>query len=145
LEVDFMKGLFTVAVAALGSTLALSACGVGDLTGGRQVGVTLDEYHLVLSQPAASAGTLTFKVHNTGHEKHEFVILRTQLDPGSLPEQAGKVNEDTPGVEHVDELDGVNAGQDRDLTVDLMPGSYIFVCNIPGHAHQGMVARFSVS
>ena len=139
-----MKGLFTVAVAALGSTLALSACGLGDLTGGRQVGVTLDEYHLLLSQSSASAGKLTFKVHNGGHEKHEFVILRTQLDPGSLPEQAGKVNEDSPGVEHVDELDGVDAGKDRDLTVDLKPGTYIFVCNIVGHAHQGMVARFSV-
>jgi uncharacterized cupredoxin-like copper-binding protein len=145
LEVDFMKGLFTVAVAALGSTLALSACGLGDLTGARQVGVTLDEYHLVLSQPSASAGKLTFKVHNGGREKHEFVILRTQLDPGSLPEQGGKVNEEIPGVEHVDELDGVDTGKDRDLTVDLKPGTYIFVCNIVGHAHQGMVARFTVS
>jgi uncharacterized cupredoxin-like copper-binding protein len=140
-----MKCLFTVIVAVLVSTLALSACGLGDLTGGRQVAVTLDEYHLALSQSSASAGKLTFKVHNGGREKHEFVILRTQLDPGSLPEQAGKVNEDSPGVEHVDELDGVDAGKDRDLTIDLKPGTYIFVCNIPGHAHQGMVARFTIS
>ena len=26
----------------------------------------------------------------------------------------------------------------------LKPGTYVFVCNIPGHAHQGMVARFMV-
>jgi uncharacterized cupredoxin-like copper-binding protein len=140
-----MKGRFTVAVAAIGGALALSACGLGDLTGGQQVGVTLDEYHVVLSQSTASQGKLTFKVHNSGREKHEFVILRTDVNPGSLPLQAGKVQEDAPGVEHVNELDGVEAGQDRNLTVDLKPGTYIFVCNIPGHAHQGMVARFTTT
>jgi uncharacterized cupredoxin-like copper-binding protein len=38
----------------------------------------------------------------------------------------------------------VDAAQDKNLTVDLKPGTYVFVCNIPGHAHQGMVARFTV-
>ena len=139
-----MKGFFSVIVVAVCSVLAVSACGLGDLTGGQQVAVTLDEYHVVLSQSAASAGKLTFKVHNSGREKHEFVILRTNLDSGSLPLDGGKIKEDSSGVEHVDELDGVAVGQDRNLTVDLKPGTYIFVCNIPGHAHQGMVARFTV-
>ena len=140
-----MKGFFGVVVAAACSLLAVSACGLGDLRGGQQVAVTLDEYHLALSQPSASAGKLTFKVHNTGREKHEFVILRTDLDSDALPLVGGKVKEDADGVEHVDELDGVAVGQERDLTVDLKPGTYIFVCNIPGHAHQGMVARFTIS
>jgi uncharacterized cupredoxin-like copper-binding protein len=140
-----MKGVFRVTVAAIGCALAVSACGMGDLNRGPQVAVTLDEYHVVLSQSTASAGKLTFKVHNSGHEKHEFVILRTNLDAASLPLEAGKVKEDASGVTHVDELDGVAAGNDRDLTVDLTPGTYIFVCNIPGHVHEGMVARFTTS
>lgn len=140
-----MKAVFRVTVATIGAALAVSACGLGDLTGGPKVAVTLDEYHVVLSQSTASAGKLTFKVHNSGREKHEFVILQTNLDAASLPLESGKVKEDTPGVAHVDELDGVAAGQERELTVDLKPGTYIFVCNIPGHVHEGMVARFTAS
>jgi uncharacterized cupredoxin-like copper-binding protein len=87
---------------------------------------------------------VTFKVHNSGHEKHEFVILKTSLDAAKLPEESSKVKEDAAGIEHVSEIDGLDAAQDKNLTVDLKPGTYVFVCNIPGHAHQGMVARFTV-
>jgi uncharacterized cupredoxin-like copper-binding protein len=140
-----MKRLLSLAIGAIALLLAVSACGVGDLTGGPQVGVTLDEYAVKLSQSSTAPGKVTFKVHNAGREKHEFVILRTDLNAGALPQEAGKVNEEAPGIEHVDELDGVDAGQDKTLTVALKPGTYLFVCNIPEHAHQGMVARFKIS
>jgi uncharacterized cupredoxin-like copper-binding protein len=140
-----MKVLSGLTVAAVVGLLALSGCGLGDLTGGQQVGVVLDEYHVTLSEASANSGKFTFKVHNGGQEKHEFVILKTDLNPDSLPQESGKIKEDTAGVEHVDELDGVDAGKDRNLTVDLKPGTYIFVCNIPGHAHQGMIAHFKIS
>jgi uncharacterized cupredoxin-like copper-binding protein len=139
-----MRPLWSPVLAALAAVTALSACGVGDIGGGPQVAVTLDEYHVNLSESSGSSGKVTFKVHNNGHEKHEFVILKTSLDAANLPEESSKVKEDAEGIEHVSEIDGVDAAQDKNLTVDLKPGTYVFVCNIPGHAHQGMVARFTV-
>ena len=139
-----MRPLWSLVLAAVAAVTALSACGVGDVGGGPQVAVTLDEYHVKLSESSGSSGKVTFKVHNGGHEKHEFVILKTSLDAANLPEESSKIKEDAAGVEHVSEIDGVDAAQDKNLTVDLKPGTYVFVCNIPGHAHQGMVARFTV-
>jgi uncharacterized cupredoxin-like copper-binding protein len=124
--------------------IALSGCGIGGLGSAPQVGVALDEYHVKLSESSGSSGKVTFNVHNGGHEKHEFVILKTDLDAANLPEEGSKVKEDSDGISHVAEIDGVDAAQDKSLTVDLKPGTYVFVCNIPGHAHQGMVARFTV-
>jgi uncharacterized cupredoxin-like copper-binding protein len=140
-----MKRLLSLGIGATALLLAMSGCGLGDLTGGPQVGVTLDEYAVKLSQSSSSPGKVTFKVHNAGREKHEFVILRTDLDQAALPQEAGKIKEESTGIEHVDELDGVDAGKEKTLTVDLKPGTYLFVCNIPEHAHQGMVARFKIS
>jgi uncharacterized cupredoxin-like copper-binding protein len=139
-----MRRLLSLAVAGIGTALMLSACGLGDVGGSRQVGVTLDEYHVKLSQEATSAGKLTFNVHNGGREKHEFVVIKTDLNLGALPQEGSKIKEDAAGVEHVGELDGVDAGKDRSLTMDLKPGTYVFICNIPDHAHEGMVARFTV-
>ena len=145
MEVVAMRRLLSLAVAGIGTALMLGACGMGDVGGGgRQVGVTLDEYHVKLSQEATSAGKLTFNVHNGGKEKHEFVVIKTDLDPGALPQEGSKIKEDATGVEHVGELDGVDAGKDRSLTMDLKAGTYVFICNIPDHAHEGMVARFTV-
>ena len=85
MEVVAMRRMLSVAVAGIGTALVLSACGLGDVGGGgREVGVTLDEYHVKLSEPSGSSGKVTFKVHNGGHEKHEFVILKTSLDAANL-------------------------------------------------------------
>jgi uncharacterized cupredoxin-like copper-binding protein len=139
-----MRPVWSLVLAAAGAVVALSGCGVGGVGGAPQVAVTLDEYHVKLSESSGSSGKVTFKVHNGGHEKHEFVVLKTDLDAANLPEEASKVKEDADGIAHVGEIDGVDAAQDKSLTIDLKPGTYVFVCNIPGHAHQGMVARFTV-
>jgi sulfocyanin SoxE-like protein len=138
-------GFFLLSVLA---TWALGACGLGNLTGGHHVDVNLDEYHVNLASGTAPAGQVTFDVHNRGRDKHEFVVLKSDLSVGSLPdasgEDAGKVQEEAPGIVHVDEIGGLGPGEDRSLTVDLKSGTYLLICNFPGHVHSGMAARLVV-
>jgi uncharacterized cupredoxin-like copper-binding protein len=108
--------------------------------------VTLDEFHVQLDSTTIRSSKVTFQISNTGKEKHEFVILRTDLAANALPIlDTGKVPEEGTGIAHVDEIDGVSPGQQRDLTVDLKPGTYLLVCNYPGHVHSGMAAFFVVT
>jgi uncharacterized cupredoxin-like copper-binding protein len=129
------------------SALLLAACGggAGQSTGGQTVGVTLDEFHLKLDSTSVAAGTVTFQVNNLGKEKHEFVILRTDLAPEALPIAGDQIEEEASGVEHIDEIGGLNAGGTQDLTVNLKAGTYIVVCNFPGHVHGGMIQTLKVT
>jgi len=49
------------------------------------VAVVLDEYHVKVTDAAVASHRVTYHVLNTGHEKHEMALLRTDLDPASLP------------------------------------------------------------
>jgi uncharacterized cupredoxin-like copper-binding protein len=143
-----MRRLLGVVLFAVGVLWSLSGCGLSNVTGGPHVSVGLDEYHVWLNGSTAPGGKVTFDVHNGGRDTHEFVILRSDLSVVSLPAaegaEAGKVQEDAPGIEHVSEISGIGPGKDRSLTVDLKPGTYLLVCNFPGHLHSGMAARFVV-
>jgi hypothetical protein len=143
-----MRRVVGVVLFAVGVLWSLSGCGLGNLTGGQHVSVGLDEYNVRLSGGTAPGGEVTFDVHNGGRDPHEFVILKSDLSVASLPAaegaDAGKVQEEAPGIVHVSEISGIGPGQDKSLTVDLKPGTYLLVCNFPGHLHSGMAAQFVV-
>ena len=63
------------------------------------VAVTLQEWSVLAAPASAPAGSVTFQVTNTGPEDvHEFVVLKTDLDPGALPVDAnGAVTEEAQG------------------------------------------------
>ena len=97
--------------------------------------------------------TVTFQVTNTGPEDvHEFVVLKTDLDPGALPTDAnGAVTEDGAGIEVVDEIEDIPVGQTQELTVTLEAGKYVLLCNIydetekEAHYKMGMRIAFDVT
>ena len=129
----------------------VAGCGVATsttLSNEKLVAVTLDEYHVRVDAASVPAGTVTFQVNNMGTEKHEFVILKSDLAAAALPADpavVNKVQEDTAGVQHVDEISELVPGGLQTLTVALTPGTYILVCNYPGHVHAGMVATLNVT
>jgi uncharacterized cupredoxin-like copper-binding protein len=143
-----MRSRNLVVLVAFSSLLV--GCGVASsntASSGKTLGVTLDEYHVKLDASTIPAGTVTFDVKNTGSEKHEFVILKTDVEAAALPSDpaTNKVQEETSGVQHVDEIDGVGPGGQRALTVSLTQGTYLIVCNYPGHVHAGMVTMLTVT
>jgi len=131
-------------------TGAPSRGGGGDPTA---VDVTLQEWAIVPSTASAPAGDLTFAVSNEGpNDIHEFVVLKTDLDPGDLPtDEAGAVTEDGEGIEVIDEIEDIPVGESQDLSVTLEAGSYVLICNIydedenEAHYAMGMRAAFEVT
>ena len=130
-----------LAVASIGALTLLSACG-GDNGG---VGVTLADFSVTPDENSASAGDVTFDVTNDAEQSHEFVVIKTDLAEDQLPLDDEGVDESADGVEVVDEIEDVGGGSEQSLTVNLDAGSYVLICNLPGHYAQGMHAAFTVS
>lgn len=91
------------------------------------------------------AGEATFNVKNDSKDTiHEMIVMHL-ADPGKpLPyiDSANRVDEDKAGDKgEVSELD---PGKSGTLTVDLIAGKYLLVCNVPGHYAAGMWAEFTV-
>ena len=121
--------------------------------GATTVQVTLQEWAVVPASTSSAAGDVTFQVTNSGPEDvHEFVVLKTDLDPASLPvDSNGAVTETGAGIEVVDEIEDIPVGQTQELTVPLAAGRYVLLCNIyddtekEAHYKMGMRIAFDVS
>ena len=123
------------------ATTSASAAG-----GGSSVDVTEKDFAIAVSPASAQPGDITFNISNEGPSKHEFVIFETDLAPDALPtNDDGTVDEEGHGIEHIDEVEDIASGSDATLDVDLEPGSYVFICNLPGHYQAGMHTAFTVS
>jgi len=109
-------------------------------TAGESVNIALADFSITSNVSTIAPGTVTFDISNSGPSEHEFVILKTNVAPDALPVKDGEASEKG----HVDELEGVQSGQTGTLSVDLTPGTYVFVCNLPGHYQLGMHEGFSV-
>jgi uncharacterized cupredoxin-like copper-binding protein len=122
---------------AVAAALLLAACGTDDTSNGggdggpTTIDVTLQEWAVATSEASAPAGEVTFAITNSGEETHEFVVIRTDLDVLDLPtEEDGSVSEAGEGMEVVDEVEDIPAGESAELTVVLDAGRYALICNI---------------
>ena len=130
-----------VVSAAVVLGLAAANCG-----GGGGIGATEADFSITLDESSAAAGELTFDVTNDAEQTHEFVIFQTDLAEDALPTaDDGSVDEEGEGVTLVDEIEDIEAGSNQSLTVTLDAGSYVFICNLPGHYAQGMHTSFTAS
>jgi len=110
------------------------------------IGATEKDFSITLDPSTASAGSVTFNIDNQGPATHEFVVFKTDLAPDALPTASdGTVDEEGKGVQHIDEVEDIAAGSTQTLTTDLKSGSYVVICNLPGHYQQGMRAPLTVS
>lgn len=135
--------LHRLAVVPAAAALALTAGGCG---GGDGIGTTLADFTITLDESSAAAGDLTFDVSNEAEQTHEFVIFKTDLAEDQLPtDEEGNVDETGEGVELIDEIEDIEAGANESLTATLDAGSYVFICNLPGHYGQGMYTSFTAS
>ena len=131
--------------------LGLVAAGCGG--GGEDVSVTLQEFAVGTDPSSVSPGSVTFNIENKGpDDTHEFVVIRTDLDPTALPtDEDGAVDETGAGIEVVDEVEEIPVGDTPTLTVDLTAGSYVLICNIfdesenEAHYQEGMRTGLTVS
>jgi uncharacterized cupredoxin-like copper-binding protein len=108
---------------------------------GHAVKASLTEMKITDSVTKVAAGKVTFTVSNDGSMIHEYVVLKTSQRAAKLPLTGGRASE----AGHVGEIADLQPGRTRTLTLDLKPGHYSIVCNLPGHYTGGMYTDLTVS
>lgn len=103
--------------------------------------VTATEYRFAPAALKAKAGKVQITLRNSGKMVHELVVLKTHQSAGSLKVTNGRVSE----KDSVGEVSETPAGKTKTSTLDLKPGAYVIVCNIPGHYQMGMRGTLTVS
>ena len=120
-----------------------SATGSHSTAGTEDIG--LAEWKVVVATSIKS-GTTDFTIVNNGTVPHELLIFKSDLAPAAYPtDTAGDVQEEGVGVTLVSDGENIDPGGSQARSVDLAPGTYLFLCNIPGHFKQGMFAVVTVT
>jgi uncharacterized cupredoxin-like copper-binding protein len=113
---------------------------------GTPVNVLLEDFKVRQGAAVVPAGTVRFRILNQGPTTHELNVIRTDRAPDKLPLQRDglTVNEDAPGLDHLDEAEGLDIGDRQTMVLRLAPGHYVMYCNMEGHYLGGMHAAFIV-
>ncbi len=104
--------------------------------------VDTTEYAFAPKAITAKAGKVKFTLVNKGKIVHELIVLKTKAAPGSL-----KVDPKTAKVSEKDsvgEVSETQPGKTRSATLDLKPGSYLLICDVPTHYMLGMTGTLTV-
>jgi uncharacterized cupredoxin-like copper-binding protein len=131
---------FVVMLCALGLTAV--ACGGG---GDADMTVTLRDDGIDLSADSLDAGDVTIEGTNEGTMTHEFEVFAVPegVDATALPVEGGVAPADEM-LNIVDEVEDIAPGTSASLNLNLEPGDYAVICNLPGHYAAGMHATFTV-
>jgi uncharacterized cupredoxin-like copper-binding protein len=133
---------FVPALAALALLVAACAGPAAEAPSGSQVVAELADYNITVNVPSVKAGTIKIGVRNLGTMEHSFEVLKTDLAPDKLPIDPASAKAKEDGK--VGAIASIPAGKSASVTVDLVPGKYIFICNVAGHYQLGMHTGFTV-
>lgn len=111
---------------------------------------TLFDFNFTL--PEFKSGPSIVKVTNEGPQGHEMNLLRLAEGKGLADVLAffGGQVQGPPPFAGIGGMQGLEVGGSGWIKLDLSPGTYVAICNIPdpgsgkSHAQLGMVAEFSV-
>lgn len=114
--------------------------------------IRLKDYSFDLPE-SIPAGQSVIKVINDGPESHEFNILRLEAGK-TLADVTAFLNgeiEGPPPFAPVGGMNGLDAGKYGYALLDLQPGNYVAICNIPSpkaagapHFMLGMIKEFTI-
>ena len=151
----------TACIGALGVTgLVLIGCGAdpNDVlqglapsgiapAGGSAINGVLDEWTVRADATTVHAGQVTFTFTNIGTVIHEMLVTRTDIAPGHIAVDPTnqKFNEDDPASKVLDEVSELDPGKTGSVTMNLTPGIYQLVCNVPEHYTDGMYMTLTVT
>jgi len=106
--------------------------------------VQLSEYKVAVGASTYKPGKVDFTIANGGTVEHELLVFRTDQPPSAFPIDAeGDINEEA--LNKISDGDNIAPGASQTRTIDLsQPGTYTFVCNLPGHFKAGMYQTITV-
>jgi plastocyanin len=107
--------------AAGGSAVAGGGSDVPAAAGDNAINAIEKDFAIALDKTTIKAGSITFNVKNNGPSPHNLDIK--------------ELNKATANID---------PGKTATLTVDLKPGTYTVICDIPGHEQLGMHVTLTV-
>ena len=137
------KSFISLMVFILFGLFILTACGP------QKVNVDLQNYKINLSTNSVSSGNIAFHITNSSaDEKHEFLIIKTDLAPDQLPITAeGRIDEES-NIDLLLDSGEMDPGAAVDKSLKLEAGNYVVICNIlhnnVAHYQAGMHEAFTV-
>jgi uncharacterized cupredoxin-like copper-binding protein len=123
----------TMAVVALASCTAHPQAPAGPV-----IAVTLRDFSIHASTATVQAGHVLFDVENQGPASHEFIVVRTNLPAGRLPISSDGLTVNEDALDGVGQISHILIGDTETLDLNLVPGRYVFFCNVEGHYLGGM-------
>jgi uncharacterized cupredoxin-like copper-binding protein len=92
------------------------------------------------------AGDVTFEATNTSRDMiHEMIVIPMTDGEKEVPYDKGEMRIDEDAAGAIGEVSELDPGQSGKLTLRLKPGTYMLVCNLPGHYVLGMWTHFKVT
>jgi uncharacterized cupredoxin-like copper-binding protein len=134
------KGTLLRCGVAAGLLVAACAPAESDAT---PIDVLMEDFQLTLGADEMAAGAISFHVSNEDGEVHEIEVF-AGAEPGRLPEVVDSIA-DVTDLTLIDEVEDIIPGSSASLVVDLEPGTYLVMCNLPNHFELGMWAFLEVT
>lgn len=106
--------------------------------------MTLDEYSVRAEPGTVPAGQTAFEIRNTGSIEHDFIVLETELEFDELPLEEGQVDLESSEIDELEHIHAIDPGERASGEVALASGTYLLICNVPGHYQTGMRTPFEV-
>ena len=133
--------------------LFLAACVAGAGAPAQVLGVKLEDsstdpaiahMRITLDQATLAPGRVTFEATNESKAPKREVVVVSDRGTGELPidTQHDRVNEHA--VRRLGEIADLAPGKTGKLTLNLGPGTYLLLCNDPGHYKDGAVAKLVI-
>lgn len=136
-KLALVGGALLTLFAAAGGAAAPRATGAADTAA---VKVVMKEWFFKASVPRHVTGRVTFVVRNAGKMPHEFLILRTNSPARALKLRGTRAVE----IGRKGRIVAFRGGATKRLTLNLPPGRYVLLCNLPGHYKAGQAIDFVV-
>lgn len=146
---------------------APSAGASADGSQSSRINVEIHAFEVEPDLATVKAGPVTFFVTNTDVQKHEMLVVpfpdapssesgvKAALQPGRdgpleqvmsrmvYDTSVLRLNEDDLGS--LGEVADIEGGTSGEVTLDLAPGTYLLLCNLPVHFQAGMWTKLTVT
>ena len=111
-------------------------------SGATSIPITLHDDAIELDESSIPSGRIALEILNTGALVHEVEVFSGAADGKILPVRSSVA--DTTGLTLVDEVENILVESNASLVVDLEPGTYLLICNLPEHYNNGMWSYVTV-
>jgi len=99
-----------------------------------------------LDQPSVKAGKVTFEVTNWSRSVlHEMIIVAVDNPSAPLPYDYAQARIPEEQVKVLGEAGDLQPNTSTTVELTLSAGSYLLICNLPGHYAAGMVTALNVT